>query len=191
MCPDELPVPEGELIVDELNQQARFATYRIGSKDAHSPNADWVASDAHAAFSKIDAENYDTAWPVHAVPGTTGFELLEGLPSPCNYDFFVWKGVELDMHPYGACYHDLTEKLSTGVIELLRSKNINTILIGGLALDICVKATAIQLAKASFTVVVNLAASRGLSEEATEAALAEFEDYNIKVISSTKSILSP
>ena len=95
------------------------------------------------------------------------------------------------MHPYGSCYHDLGEKLSTGVVEFLRSKNINTILIGGLALDICVKATAIQLAKASFTVVVNLAASRGLSEEATGAALAQFKDYNIKVISSTKSILSP
>ena len=45
LCPDELPVPDGHEIARELNHQARLAALRIGSKDAHPPNAVWVATD--------------------------------------------------------------------------------------------------------------------------------------------------
>ncbi|MBX9837258.1 MAG: hypothetical protein K2X69_02975, partial [Silvanigrellaceae bacterium] len=39
VCPNELPVPEGDLIVDELNAMAKLASVRVSSKDAHAPNA--------------------------------------------------------------------------------------------------------------------------------------------------------
>ncbi|MFX5522361.1 isochorismatase family protein, partial [Acinetobacter baumannii] len=77
-----------------------------------------------------------------------GFELLDELPRPIDYDFFVWKGVEPDLHPYGACYHDLAERRSTGVIEYLRQNGVSHVLVGGLALDYCVKNTALQLRRA-------------------------------------------
>lgn len=67
------------------------------------------------------------------MPGTPGFELLDDLPAPLDYDYFVWKGVEPDLHPYGACYHDLAEKRSTGVIEFLRQNDVDLVLVGGLA----------------------------------------------------------
>ncbi len=44
VCPDELPVPDGDKIVDELNAQATFAKYRIGSKDWHHNNAIHIAN---------------------------------------------------------------------------------------------------------------------------------------------------
>ena len=34
VCPDELAVAEGDLIADELNAQAKFASLRIASRDA-------------------------------------------------------------------------------------------------------------------------------------------------------------
>ena len=37
LCPDELPVPEGDLIADEINAQAAYAQYRLGSKEGQSP----------------------------------------------------------------------------------------------------------------------------------------------------------
>ena len=43
LCPNELPVPEGHLIVDELNSNAKLANYRIASRDAHPSIADWNA----------------------------------------------------------------------------------------------------------------------------------------------------
>lgn len=171
VCPNELPVAGGDTIAYELNNQAQFASYRLGSKDAHSPQALWVSNDQHPAFSKLDGDNMDIRWPSHAVPGTQGFELLEGLPIPADYDFFVWKGVELDMHPYGACYHDLAEHMSTGIIEYLNANAVSTVIVGGLATDYCVQHTVLQLLSAGFTVIVNSAAIRGVAQETSQAAI--------------------
>ena len=40
--------------------------------------------------------NADVTWVSHCGPGTPGFALLDGLPDPIDYDYFVWKGVEPD-----------------------------------------------------------------------------------------------
>ena len=183
MCPNELPVPGGDEIADELNRQAQLADWRVGSKDAHSPNAVWVTGQAEKIGQPgVGAKHAEEHWPVHAVPGTEGFELLPGLPHPADYDFFVWKGVEPDMHPYGACFHDLDERRSTGVIEWLRSKGITHVLVGGLATDYCVKQTALQLAGAGFQVLLNLAACRGIAAETTEQALDTLRAASVTVL---------
>lgn len=173
VCPDELPVAGGDTIAAELNHQASFAGLRLGSKDAHSPAAHWVASSDKPAFSEVEGDNLDIRWPLHAVPGTKGFELLEELPHPADYDFFVWKGVEPDMHPYGACYHDLAERQSTGLIEYLRCHHIDTVLVGGLATDYCVFHTVKQLLAAGFNVIVNRAATRGVADSSSRHAIAD------------------
>lgn len=189
LCPSELPVPGGDEIVGALNAQAELASARLGSKDAHSPKAIWVTDDP----SKIGApgvagDNVEEHWPVHAVPGTAGFELLPDLPRPVDYDFFVWKGVELDMHPYGACYHDIAETMSTGVIEWLRAREITDVLVGGLATDYCVKATALQLANAGFATHLNLAACRGISAETTRKAIEQMRATGVQILDDLSSL---
>ncbi|MBY6205101.1 isochorismatase family protein [Halomonas denitrificans] len=186
LCPDELPVPDGDAITWELNRQAELARVRVGSKDAHSPKAAWVTDDATKIGQPgVEGDNVEEHWPVHAVPGTEGFELLPGLPRPADYDFFVWKGVELDMHPYGACYHDLAETMSTGVIEWLKARGVTHVLVGGLATDYCVNATARQLAGAGFRTILNRAACRGIAPETTEAALAELRAAGVEIVESS------
>lgn len=187
-CPDELPVAGGNEIVNALNKQATYASIRVGSKDAHSPKAVWVANDEQQMFSPVTGENVDVAWNLHAVPGTKGFELIEGLPKPVDYDFFVWKGVELDMHPYGACYHDLGDQLSTGVIEYLKIKAIETVIVGGLATEYCVKTTALQLRAAGFEVIVNLEACRGMTEDSVNMAIKEMKLAGITIINKTLAL---
>lgn len=187
-CPDELPVPEGDQIVSELNAQAAFAKYRIGSKDAHSMEAIWVADDQNPVLSAIIGDNVDRRWPAHAIPGTEGFNLLPGLPTPKQYDYFIWKGIELDMHPYGACYHDLHDKLSTGIIEWLRANQVDTVLLGGLAFDYCVKTTAIQLAKANFQVIINLAATKAVEPENTNIVITECKSAGIQFVESAAEL---
>lgn len=182
LCPDELPVPGGDEIAEELNRQAERAGWRVGSKDAHSPSAVWVTEQPEKIGQPgVGAEHAEEHWPVHAVPGTEGFELVPGLPHPADYDFFVWKGVEPDMHPYGACFHDLNERRSTGVIEWLHSKGVTHVLVGGLATDYCVKQTALQLAGAGFEVILNLAACRGIAAETTEQALNDMRDAGVRI----------
>ena len=187
-CPDEVPVPGGLDIVHELNAQAAYAAYRLGSKDAHSPRAHWVADEDHPPFSPIEGNNMDVHWPVHAVPGTRGFELIRGLPDVTEYDFFVWKGVELDMHPYGACYHDHARTLSTGVIKFLHRSGVTTVLVGGLATDYCVKHTALELNDAGFRVVLNRAAARGVAADTTAEALQILSAEGVELIDSTAQL---
>ena len=189
LCPNELPVAGGDEIVDELNRQARFAGWRLGSKDAHSANAAWVTDKAEQVGQPgTGLPNAPEFWPVHAVTGTLGFELLPGLPRPVEYDFFVWKGIEPDLHPYGACYHDVAERMSTGVVEWLMARTISTVLIGGLATDYCVKATALQLVRQGFNTVLNLAACRGIAAESVERALEEMRQAGVIVVEDSSEL---
>ena len=188
LCPDELPVPLGHLIADELNAQALLADLRIGSKDAHSPHALWIATDDAPQFTPIAGDHMDIRWNKHAVPGELGFQLIPELPHPADYDFFVWKGIEPDMHPYGACYHDLKEKLSTGLIEYLKVNNVDRVIVGGLALDYCVKTTVLQLLKAGFNVIVNLAACAGIGEATSQAAIVEMQQQGAVLVANAQEI---
>ena len=174
VCPDELPVVDGDKIVDELNAQAKFASLRIGSRDAHSMNALWISDADHAPLTPVAGNHpdVDIHWPAHAIIGTKGFNFIDGL-DPNAYDFQVFKGIEPDKHPYGACYHDLKNTLSTGAIEYLRCHNITTVICGGLATDYCVKNTVLQLRAAGFDVILNKAACRGIAPETIAAAMEE------------------
>ena len=182
LCPNELPVAGGDEIVMALNKQATLAKYRVGSKDAHNLNATWVANKDNPQFAPVVGcgDNVDIRWNGHCNVGNPGFELLDGLPAPIDYDFFVWKGIELDLHPYGACYHDLAGKKSTGVIEWLLDKSIEDVIIGGLATDYCVKTTALQLNE-HFDVSVNLTACRGISDATVEQAIDEMTRAGIRI----------
>jgi len=194
LCPAELPVPDGQNIVDELNAQAKFARVRVGSKDAHSPDAEWVTHNPKEIATPIrpinagTIMNMDLYWPVHAVPGTMGFELLDGLPRPIDYDYFVWKGMEPDFHPYGACFHDLQDKFSTGVIEYLRGQGIVCVLAGGLAADYCLGITALQLLKAKFKVIFNKTATRGITPAGTEAMIKKLEAMGAVTINNCQDL---
>lgn len=188
ICPDELPVNEGDQIVPELNRQAGFASVRVASRDAHSMSAVWLANEKNPQYSPVAGHpNSDIHWAAHAIVGTKGFEFLDGLDEK-KYDFQVYKGIQLDMHPYGACYHDLANTLSTGVIEFLKQKGITTILVGGLAIDYCVKNTVLQLLDAKFDVILNLGASRGINEDTTLLAISETKEKGAVVIDSASEL---
>ena len=179
LCPDELPVAGGDEIAAELNAQAQFALLRVASRDAHSPKAVWIANDEHAPLTPVTGyADSDLYWPSHAIVGTKGFEFIPGL-DPKAYAFQVYKGIEPDKHPYGACYHDLKDTLSTGVIEFLQSRGIKAVICGGLATDYCVKNTVLQLVRAGFTVILNLAACRGIAPDTVAAALDEMRGAGV------------
>lgn len=190
LCPTELPIPDSEMVIDELNAHAQFANLRIGSKDAHCANADWVTDEDHPILTPIDAENMDKHWPPHCIVGTTGFESIDGLPKISEYDFFVWKGVEPDMHPYGCCYHDLKQTMSTGLIEYLNANKIQLILCGGLITEICIQDSVLQLLAAGFQVIVNLAACKHLDQQNANLAIQQMRQQGARIIQSSKELKS-
>ncbi|PSS58358.1 isochorismatase family protein [Pseudomonas sp. BBP2017] len=186
LCPDELPVPGGDEIVPALNFMASLAGFRVGSKDAHSPNAKWVVGSHAEMGAPTGLAHADTTWVPHCVVGTPGFELLPGLPKVTEYGYMIYKGLELDLHPYGAVYHD--DAMTTGVIEVLRSRGIKKVLVGGLALEYCVKMTVLQLLTAVFEVALYLPACRAISQMDAEQALLAMKNAGAVLVNSEEEL---
>jgi nicotinamidase/pyrazinamidase len=177
LCLRELPVPGALGIVPELNKQATLGQLRVASRDAHSDKAVWIATPENPQYSEIKGySDLDMRWNSHCVVGTLGFDFLPGL-DPEAYSFIAYKGIEIDKHPYGACYHDLADTKSTGLIEFLQVKNIENVIVGGLATSFCVKKTVLQLcACKKFRVFVNLLACRDITGVDTNSAITEMKD---------------
>lgn len=189
LCPNELPVEEGDMIVGELNEQARLADLRVMTKDAHHPSAKWLVENPVDMLKPTGLKNADVTWVSHAMVGTGGFDLLDGLPDLSGYDYCVWKGVDPSLHPYGACFHDIEERLSTGLIEWLSLRDAKIIIVGGLATDYCVKTTVLQLLKGGpWRVIVNAAACRGIMPATVEAAWQEMIECGAIVLENADSI---
>lgn len=196
LCPDELPVPDGENIVAELNAQNLLAKYNIVSKDIHPSNAAWIATPEYPQLSPVGLPDVDVHWNRHCQSGTKGAELLDGLKKMTDYDFFVAKGFEPNVHPYSACYHDLAKKISTGIIEWLNQHNISTVIVGGLALNVedtplCVGHTVIDLCNAGFQVILNMGAVRSLGTKEGETRFIDMLEnkYNVLVVDSYEHIM--
>jgi nicotinamidase/pyrazinamidase len=184
LCPKELPIVGGDEIADELNRQASFASYRLVSKDDHPAAAPWVTKDAAAVLTPVEGDypNLDVKWPAHCVVGTEGNRLIPGLPAESAYDLVVRKGADPHKHPYGACYHDLANSESTGAIEWLRERDVQTVIVGGLATDFCMKTTALQLSAAGFRVIVNLGACRSVNPDNLDDDLAQLSAAGIEIV---------
>jgi len=90
LCPKELPVAEGHLIVDELNAQAALADLRVMTKDAHHTAAKWLVDNPIDMLKSTGLPDADLTWVSHAMVGTYGYELLDGLPSAKEYDYCVY-----------------------------------------------------------------------------------------------------
>ena len=187
-CPLELPVIGGHTIVTECNNNALYASKRYLSKDAHPNNGYWTATEENPQYSTVEKSilNVDIRWNQHCVVGTPGFELIEGLPHPSEYNFIVYKGVEKDMHPYSPVYHDLKKKISTGLIEKAKCDKIDTFILGGLALEYCLGAAAYDLKAAGFDVIINLAATKPIFQVDAEEYIAKAKNAGIKFVNSTK-----
>ncbi|WP_413699541.1 isochorismatase family protein [Psychromonas sp. KJ10-10] len=190
LCPDELPIYQGDEIADELNAQAQFASYRLVSKDSHPADALWITNKAEEIMTPVEGyhPDLDIKWPAHCIVGTKGNQLIPGLPEEKNYDLLIEKGVEAHKHPYGACYHDLANNESTGVIEWLKQRNIEVVIVGGLATDFCVKTTVLQLREAGFKVIVNLVACRGVDSETSKLACDEMRDAGVELINASSDL---
>lgn len=189
-CPNELPVAEGDQISAELNAQAAFAVVRLVSKDCHPAAAPWVAKSPNEIMTPVGDEfpGLDIKWPPHCVVGTEGNRLIPGLPEESNYDLLIEKGQDPLKHPYGACYQDLAETETTGAIEWLQKRSIDSVIVGGLATDYCVKTTVLQLCRAGFRVIVNLAACRGVALESSATAIAEMGAAGAELISDSREL---
>jgi nicotinamidase/pyrazinamidase len=195
LCPNELPVPEGDLIGGECNKTFEKTKFKVASKDAHPYDALWL-TEYKERIDKLGATAYsqiDLCWPRHCVVGTYGFELLSCLPKMEEFDFLIYKGVECNIHPYSAVYHLLKhntkgDRISTGVIEFFKLNKVDTIIIVGLATNYCCASTALDLVNAGFRVIMNLGGCRGSGD--TNSAIENMKKHGIEFVDSADELIS-
>ena len=146
-CPGgALPVPQGDQVVGVLNRWIRAAE-RVGaviviSRDWHPPN--------HCSF-----ETEGGPWPVHCVQNTPGAEYHGDLHLPLCA-LYVDKARDPDRESYSGFS-------GTGLSQALRRSGVQRIFIGGLALDYCVKTTALEGLAEGFEVHLILPATRAVN----------------------------
>jgi nicotinamidase/pyrazinamidase len=138
-----LPVPMGEAVVPELNHWIAAAVAGgatvCASRDWHPPG--------HTSFRERGGP-----WPPHCVRDTRGAALRSDLHLPASV-LIVDKGVQPDRDNYSAFD-------GTGLAERLRATGVTRVWVGGLALDYCVLATALDSVKEGFETHLLLRASR-------------------------------
>lgn len=188
LCPKELPVQGALEIVEELKRNHSKASVRLVSRDMHPPGAAWEAEAPENMLEPVGLPEVDIKWNPHCVVGTAGVELLPGLPEIRDYDFQINKGIDPDAHPYGAFYHDQADTLSTGGIEFLRARQIETVIVGGLALDFCVKKSIEQLLGAGFKVILNLASTRAVFPDNADNVANELAQKGVILIEDAKGL---
>lgn len=142
-CPGgALPVPEGDRVIPPLNTLLKRARCLIvATRDWHPVN--------HCSF-----KDQDGPWPVHCVAESWGADFHPTLDRD-RLQVIVSKATVPDQEAYSGFQ-------GTVLAELLKERGVRRVLIGGLATDYCVKATALDARRAGFEVIVLEDAIRGV-----------------------------
>ena len=134
-CPGgKLAVPEGDGVVPVLNAWIGAAR-EAGAVIVAS--RDWHPAD-HSSFREQGGP-----WPSHCVQGTPGAEFHAGLELPEGV-LVVSKGDKKELDQYS----DFEQTL---LANALRDMGVTRLFIGGLAQDICVRATVLDAVRHGFT----------------------------------------
>jgi nicotinamidase/pyrazinamidase len=163
-CPGgALAVPDGDAVIEPINRLAREAPFVVATRDWHPPD--------HGSFADRGGR-----WPVHCVQESEGAQLHAGIDRE-RIDAIINKGQRPDMEGYSGFE-------GTELERLLRERGALDIHLAGLALDYCVKATALDARRAGFDVVVHRDATRAVEAQPGDAARAveELEEAGVKVV---------
>lgn len=142
-CPGgALAVPEGDEVIPSLNALLRRADCLIvATRDWHPAK--------HCSFTPQGG-----IWPAHCVAETWGADFHPALDHS-RLQVIVSKATVPDQEAYSGFE-------GTALAEILRQRGVKRVLVGGLATDYCVKATALDARKAGFEVIVLEDAIRGV-----------------------------
>jgi nicotinamidase/pyrazinamidase len=133
-CPGgTLAVPEGDRVVGVLNDWIARATAEdlpvVASRDWHPPG--------HCSFAEQGGP-----WPEHCVRETVGAAFHPDLRLPQNA-LIINKGEAVEHDNYSA-FDD------TGLADRLHARGVERVWIGGLAQDVCVRASVVDACEAGF-----------------------------------------
>lgn len=126
-------------------------------------------------------------WPIHCVQGTSGAEIITDI-DVSELDLMVKKGMDERVEMYSV-FADSFGNMTAGsggvshdLATLLKEKGVSHVYVVGLAGDYCVKATAVDAAKAGFETYVVEEGTKCVSSQDWEAVKSDLHKHNVKVI---------
>ncbi|OMH28325.1 nicotinamidase [Tersicoccus phoenicis] len=171
----------------------RYLREHRAAYDVVAATQDWHI-DPGPHFS--DHPDFVTSWPVHCVAGTPGAELHPGLDTT-GIDELFHKGEYADgysgfeAHACGTGDAGAASSAASSaagrprdLARWLTDHGIEAIDVVGIATDHCVRATALDGARAGFAVTVLTDLTAGVAPDATERALAELADAGVTITDS-------
>jgi nicotinamidase/pyrazinamidase len=172
-----LPVQGGARVASEIGDLLHHWTRKdpkapaydvvVATKDHHvDPGAHWAAD-----------PDYVDSWPVHCKVGTDGEAFHPNL-DPQPFDAVFLKG------EHQAAYSGFEGRTSDGVdlTTWLRSHEVDSVDVCGIATDHCVRATALDAQSNGFATRVLTDLCAGVAPETTEAAITEMSDAGVTVM---------
>lgn len=174
-CPGgALAVPNGDDVIKPINQlvddylsKGELVVY---TKDHHPGD--------HVSFAENDPSGI---WPPHCVQNTEGWEFREGLK--VEGPTFL-KGFLTEKDSYSGFGGHLKANMdSQALADYLNAQGVEAVTVVGLALDYCVKSTAIDAHKLGFhsTVVLDGTRAVNVNPEDGDKAVEEMKALGIEV----------
>ena len=161
-----LGVADGDAVIPALVAAAEDADVVVVSRDAHPAD--------HCSFTEQGG-----IWPVHCVEGTHGAELHPAIAA-LEPDVRIAKATTREVDAYSAFD-------ATGLAEELRARGVDRVVIGGLATDYCVLASALDGRREGFDVVVVSDAVRAVEKTPGDSAraVAKMEAAGVRFLPSS------
>jgi nicotinamidase/pyrazinamidase len=182
-----LAVNEGDQVVPLINALQNKFKHVIATQDFHPAD--------HGSFAanypgKKPGEFIDLGgltqilWPVHCVQGTKGADFHPDLIQS-QWEAIFQKGKNPEVDSYSG-FFDNARRGDTGLGDYLKSKGINRVFICGLALDYCVKFTALDAKSLGFETFLIADCTRAVNLKPMdgELAIAEMLSVGIMILTS-------
>lgn len=180
-----LAVNEGDKIVPLINELMKSGKYDVivATKDWHPKKHKSFASNNNAEVGSMGVLGGEpqVMWPDHCVQNTKGSEFHEDLDLH-KIDKVFTKGSNPEIDSYSG-FFDNDKKSATGMGEYLKKVQIKEVDVVGLALDYCVKATAIDAKNLGFktNVIKDFTRSVNLTKGDDEKAVLELKENGVTV----------
>ncbi|MCC3155317.1 bifunctional nicotinamidase/pyrazinamidase [Hymenobacter sp. BT770] len=186
-----LAVPDGDAIIPLVNALQPHFDLVVASQDWHPAGHESFASShaGHEPFNQIELHGLpQTLWPDHCVQETAGTNLHPALDTR-RVEAIFRKGMAPEIDSYSAFY-DNGRRKSTGLAEYLRGRSATDVYLVGLAGDFCVYFSALDAQVEGFATHFITDATRPISTEGFQTALADMQARGIRLLES-QSLLAP
>ena len=182
-----LPVPHGDEVIPIANELQRRFDLLLATQDWHPPDHGSFAAN-HPGKKPGDRIILDgieqILWPVHCVRNTHGGQFASSFDTSSIARVFH-KGTERNIDSYST-FFDNAHRRHTGLAYYLEKRGIDDVYLMGLALDYCVKYSALDARHLGLNTFVIIDGCRGIELEPgdVDRALEEMKQAGATILKS-------